>query len=426
MNNHPVFVLSCEEEKDYIVAFVPSLGKAFLIPSEQRAQIPEYIEASDEGGDLSIHSGSPSFTRATLVLTQGCNLRCVYCYEDAECVSSDDMNGPEVGVMPAEIVEATVDHILDSAASLNDGSGASLHFFGGEPTLAWRRLIDSIKYARIKADESNIPLRLSISTNGVLSPQRLSKLIGSVENFTVSIDGPPDIHDSARPTVGGKGSFYAAFRTAKSIHDAGFEKLLLRTTVSRDSLMAMPRIAKFFSDHFPGSTQAYEPIQDTGRASLTGVSGPTMRDFLSQVLQIMPVVEDSGGRVKISMLDMDNSADAFCGVSGTNLIVTPEGIVTSCNRKMSKDDFRGDEFIFGNHNTSARTLVFDKFAWMKLARYSSTSIPECMDCFLRHACRGGCPAIKADGTEEFWTAPVSYCDDLKAFATRLLFRRLKK
>ena len=426
MKKHKVFVLDLGMGHDEVIAFVPTLREAYLVSKENEAEIPGFVELeNNQAKDQPKHS-SLKFDRTTIVITQCCNLGCVYCYESA---TASSVSGSSTKVMPWEVIKATMDYVFSSALKkvriFNDNF-CLINFFGGEPTVAWRELQRAIKYARQKSDKIGLNLRITLSTNGFFTKKKLDWLLEVVDAFNLSIDGPKEIHNVLRPTVSGTSSFDVVFKTAQAIYSANPEKLLLRTTISRESVLEMSKIARFFSENFPGVIQAYEPLQETGRALQSGIEGPSLKSFLDQALNIFPIVEANGGSVKLSVLDLGNLVDAFCGVNGFNFIVTPEGLVTSCNRKMARSELLSEMFIFGEYDFQKREFVFDREVFNKLKSYSTGTISECRKCVARYACRGGCPAIKADSEKEFWRIPSSYCQEIKQFMAKILLYKLQK
>lgn len=424
MKRHKVFTLKPGKEHEDIIAFVPTLREAYSVPQDKEVEIPVSVEHEDTQSSDQLRQPSLKFDRTTIVITQRCNLGCVYCYENAAALSTP---GASIKVMPREIIKATTDYVFSSTrekAAISGDSFCLINFFGGEPTVVWSDLQRSIEYARQESDRIGLNLRITLSTNGFFSKKKLDWLSSMVDAFNLSIDGPKEIHNALRPTALGGDSFDVVFKTARAIYRANPEKLLLRTTISRESVSEMPRIARFFSKNFPGVIQAYEPLQETGRALESGIEGPILKSFLDQVLTILPIVEANGGSVKLSMLDMGNLVDAFCGVNGFNFIVTPEGLVTSCNRKMSKSEPLSEMFIFGEYDHQERGFIFNQKIFSKLKHYSTSTIAECRKCVARYACRGGCPAIKADSEKKFWKVPGGYCQEIKQFMTEVLSYRL--
>jgi uncharacterized protein len=421
MRSHEVYILSSQNEPNDVIAFIPTLRQAYLIPKNKAADIPAFVESDEETPTQDDVVKGYQFNRTTIVLTLKCNLRCIYCYEGAEVSADHDK------IIDWDVMRAGIDHVIQSVEGKTtlDERTCSVNFFGGEPTVAWKMLLRGLSYAKTEGERRHVKLRTALNTNGYFSQTKLGELLPLVDTFTISLDGSRDLHDRLRPTACGNGSFNVVFATAKTIFRTGAERLVLRATVSQEMLVHLPHIASFFSEHFPGSVQAYEPLQVAGRALTTLVPSPTTEGFLARIWEITPTVEAAGGTVKISMIDMSNHGCSFCGVNGRNFIITPDGLVTSCNRKMSSHDPGAKLFFFGSFKRDRAAFQFDCGQFNSLGRFTANSVRECSMCFARYACRGGCVAIKADRHPLFWMAPTSNCTPLKEYVIKMLFRSLR-
>ena len=136
-------------------------------------------------------------TNLILCPTTDCNLRCTYCYASG---------GASPKYMDFEMAARAIDFIVDNAVK-NGGEMIRVNFHGGgEPTLAFDFIKKVCAYANELATKHKLNLNLEIGTNLVMDREKLDFLINNFHSFTVSIDGPKEIHDRNRPTAGGKGS----------------------------------------------------------------------------------------------------------------------------------------------------------------------------------------------------------------------------
>lgn len=137
---------------------------------------------------------------ATFHLTHQCNLRCTYCY------TGEKLQRP----MSREIAGAGVDFVLAEAAK-NQSRFIDITFFGGEPLLEK----DLLFYIadRLLAENPGYELSFKLSTNGtVLTKALLDALMQRRIYVSLSVDGPPELHDAQRPQAGGQGSSAAVAR----------------------------------------------------------------------------------------------------------------------------------------------------------------------------------------------------------------------
>jgi MoaA/NifB/PqqE/SkfB family radical SAM enzyme len=127
----------------------------------------------------------------TLTVTNQCNLRCKTCAQWSEegymlrKKSNDSYSG---SVIPFEVLRKVVDEV--------NNYGSSLIIRGGE-LLLYPHILELLTYIKSKS------MPLSIETNGVLLKKYAEPLVKlKVDNLTISLDGPEEIHDDVRGVSG--------------------------------------------------------------------------------------------------------------------------------------------------------------------------------------------------------------------------------
>lgn len=129
-----------------------------------------------------------------------------------------------------------------------------LDFIGGEPLLA----IDIIDYVCTyfvkKCLELNHPWlytwRASMTTNGTHyfsdGVQNFLKKFGDNVSFSITIDGPKEIHDSCRVHKDGRGNFDEAYAALKHYNANYKSELGTKVTIAPENLKEINRIVNFF------------------------------------------------------------------------------------------------------------------------------------------------------------------------------------
>jgi uncharacterized protein len=162
------------------------------------SQRPKPTPLSNAAGALGAWplAGGGRQPRLTLNLTHACNMACTYCYAGEKSASA----------MGAETGRAAIDLALAALARRSDPA-LLIAFFGGEPLIAWGRLVDLAEYAVSAAPRAGATVRFQVTTNGtLLTPERLEILAGLGAEVAISVDGVPAAHDAARPMAGGRPS----------------------------------------------------------------------------------------------------------------------------------------------------------------------------------------------------------------------------
>ena len=192
-----------------------------------------------------------SLTRnVTFQVTDSCDLNCLYCYQQNK--------GKRF--MSKETARKAVDLLFkmyydDDGEFINKKTKAIiLDFIGGEPLLA----IDIIDYICTyfvkKCLELNHPWlytwRASMTTNGTHyfsdGVQNFLKKFGDNISFSITIDGPKEIHDSCRVHKDGRGNFDEAYAAMKHYNANYKSELGTKVTIAPENLKEINRIVNFF------------------------------------------------------------------------------------------------------------------------------------------------------------------------------------
>lgn len=132
---------------------------------------------------------------ATFHLTHQCNLRCTYCYTGAK------QHKP----MSDRVADASIDFVLQEARK-TQAEYLDITFFGGEPLLE-RDLLLRIADRFRQEVPASCALSFRTSTNGTLLTRHTMQALMRRDIYvSLSMDGPPELHDLQRPNAGGKGT----------------------------------------------------------------------------------------------------------------------------------------------------------------------------------------------------------------------------
>lgn len=131
-----------------------------------------------------------------LMITEKCNLRCTYCYEDHKRTGSMDLE--------------TALSILNAELPVADAANEKLRieFFGGEILLNFVLLQQVYEY--IETTYPHLDVIYAFTTNGTLFGEKEKRWFSErKEKFvcTLSLDGTPKMHDRTRKTVQQTGSW---------------------------------------------------------------------------------------------------------------------------------------------------------------------------------------------------------------------------
>lgn len=147
-----------------------------------------------------------------MVITLKCTNKCSYCQVSAE---GDDAKGFD---MSPEVARRVIDYIFKSPSP-----SIKIEFQGGEPTLNWETLRETVLYAKKVNQKYCKYLDFVVCTNLVkLDKQQLMFFKEHGVHISTSLDGPRDLHDKNRVLRGGGGTYDIVI---KNIYNA-FDTLL--------------------------------------------------------------------------------------------------------------------------------------------------------------------------------------------------------
>jgi His-Xaa-Ser system radical SAM maturase HxsB len=152
-----------------------------------------------------------------MVITLKCTNKCSYCQVNAE---GDDVKGFD---MSPEVARRVVDYIFKSPSP-----SIKIEFQGGEPTLNWETLKETVLYAKKVNEKYHKHLDFCGCTNLVtVNTQQLMFFKEHGIHISTSLDGSRDLHDKNRQLRRGGGTYDTVI---KNLHNA-FD-ILLRRDVS--------------------------------------------------------------------------------------------------------------------------------------------------------------------------------------------------
>jgi uncharacterized protein len=159
-----------------------------------------------------------------MVITLKCSNKCSYCQVSAE---GDDAKGFD---MSPEVARRVVDYIFKSPSP-----SIKLEFQGGEPTLNWETLKETVFYAKKVNQKYQKHLDFVVCTNLVtVDTQQLMFFKEHGIHISTSLDGPRDLHDKSRVLRSGGGTYDTVINNLQKAFDIlpyGHVNALMTTTV---------------------------------------------------------------------------------------------------------------------------------------------------------------------------------------------------
>jgi uncharacterized protein len=195
-----------EASEEQLVADLAGRGFPVADSQELIAELHQTrIIVSEDFVREPLQEAPADFPLQTLVLnlTNQCNLSCQYCYEFGDDKVATPEGKPKF--MDYETAQASVDFLLEQSAGRRT---VHITFFGGETLMNFPLLKKVVTYAHDRAAGQGRSIDFSLTTNAtLLTPAIIEFLSENRIGVTVSMDGPPELHDKLRVFANGRGSY---------------------------------------------------------------------------------------------------------------------------------------------------------------------------------------------------------------------------
>jgi uncharacterized protein len=319
---------------------------------------------------------------ATMVLevAQDCNLRCRYCYAEGGAY------GREPRLLAPETARKAVRFLVRESGGRE---AVTLVLFGGEPLLNMAAVEAAAQEAVTRGEQADKEVRISLTTNGtLLDPNIIDFLRRYRVAVSISLDGPPDLHDFNRPYLNGRGTYAKILPRLQGLLQDSSAPVAARVTLVPDQ---WGRIEEVF-EHLVGlgfaevgiapaspiSTELL-PSREQEEALLAGFSAMARRfKEGAEEGRILPFsnILDLLGR-----LHLGQTKSVSCGAGFGYLAVDAAGCFFLCHRLTGEDTFCLGDLETGVDVEKIRS---------SLETLTAGKEQLCSECWARTLCAGGC------------------------------------
>jgi uncharacterized protein len=366
-----------------------------------------------------------------------CNLDCKYCF----FLSKEMLYPGSRFRMADELLETYIRQLIES----HRVPEVTIAWQGGEPTLMgldfFRR---SVEYAD-KYKKPDQTINYSMQTNGTKLDDEWCAFFKE-HNFLIgiSIDGPPEIHDTYRVNKGGQGTFDQVMRGLDYLKKHSVEFNIL-CTVHTANVDRPVEVYRFFRDELGAQfiqfipivervTEGLLPIANAGWGETTsGEQRPLYVQEGDLVTERSVTAEGYGrflidifdewvrrdvGQVYVQMFDValgawvgqPGAVCVFAPTCGNALAIEHNGDLYSC------DHFVEPDYLLGNIKDTHMIELVASDQQRKFGQDKMDTLPRyCRECEVRFACHGGCPKNRFIETPDGESGLNYLCAGYKAF-----------
>jgi uncharacterized protein len=351
-----------------------------------------------------------------LHLAHSCNLACRYCFAD---------KGQYYGassLMSAETGKKAIDFLLTKSGKRKY---VEIDFFGGEPLLNFNGLKKIVAYGKKQAAVYNKEIKFTVTTNGLLLTEEISRFLKNHKIFTVlSIDGRPRANDRMRVFPNGQGTYRRVLENiSRHVSFCSEEDYYLRGTFTRHNL-------DFASDFLHLADLGFRYI------SLEPVVASPEKDYAFQPEDI-PYLEKEYAKLARLLLNYQQQRKEIrffhfeidlnggpclikrltgCGAGQEYLAVAPDESLYPCHQFVGRQ-----EYCLGNLEQGiTRPQLREQFCQAYI--YNKES---CAACWARFYCGGGCHANNIAFNDSIFSPDPLFCRLMKKRLECALYLQVK-
>ena len=321
----------------------------------------------------------PSAVEAWVHLTNGCNLKCAYCFV-----------GDARGRAMTQETARTVAKQLASTAVKHRLHSLTVKFAGGEPTLALTRaqLLRHELESLLVGTETKLSFAL-ISNGTIMNDKVLTFLSRPRTSLTISLDGYGEVHDTFRIyKATGRGSWQTIAANLELLKSHGIRPFIA-ATISGATCDALPDLLRWVNEN--GLRTRLNVVRQVDasweRTAATDVNYAHLCDRLSAAFdRAFEVLRDPRyslefvSALRLCDLHFDTPVLGACGIGYNHIVIRPDGRIVDCPMTINELGVEGGEDLL---QACRDSLSFDTA--------SRSANQQCLPCHWYSVCAGGCP-----------------------------------
>lgn len=316
-------------------------------------------------------------------IAHDCNLRCQYCF------AGQGGYGQWRMLMSFDVARRAVDFLI---AHSGPREHCELDFFGGEPLMNWHVVQQTIDYVHKQEKKHGKKIKMSLTTNGLLlDKEKVKYLTDNHISLILSLDGRKEMHDRMRPGVHGEGTYDEIVKNLQyCVANRKGEEYYVRGTFTRYNMDFTTDVIDMIDKGFPAVSM--EPVvgEDTTDYSIKEEDLPRVKAEYDRLAKLFIAREEEGRPFFFFHFNMDLWKGPClpkrlrgCGAGHEYLAVVPNGDIYPCHQFVGREGY-----VIGNVYEGLKN-----FKMMHDFRMNHVfSKPECVDCWAKFFCSGGCHA----------------------------------
>jgi len=363
--------------------------------------------------------------RVSFVTTQGCNLKCKYCFAEG-----GTYNSTKQVIMSADTMKDAFRYLCEKYP---DGINL-VHFFGGEPMIGYGSIREFVAWCSEFCEKNDLVMpKYSIVTNGTIMDDNVFGFLNEYGvNMVVSIDGTKELNDHARISNTIKSVYDRIVYNFKELPSERNFKIGCELTINKIHILKYKSgIVKEWLDDVRSIGFNYVTIgvaeTDNPECKITIDDKETLQSIEREVIDYFfnrYLEEDDFISVEIMSLlrQMAKKTKALsCGAGYNSITVMPTGEILPCYQF-----YHDDKFLMGRI-TETDEIKFEKIKEKFKTNFSDDS-EDCRECWMKNQCTIHCKGFSYNSSGSLSSVAHVRCWLLEAAMKRLMYNiaKLKK
>lgn len=364
-----------------ILKSLPNIEKESLSPEDAKLvedmKLGGFIleEGDDELSILKLRSNMGKFNQKgfslTIATTLQCNFACPYCYEERQTEFIND-----------EIKNAIIERVKTEAECKNN---IFIVWYGGEPLLTKDSIAEMSEKMIAITKEHGVDYHSNIITNGYLIDDSTVEILkkAKVTVAQITLDGPPEIHNSRRKLHNGQGTFDKIISGIKLLI-ASEINVHIRVNIDKTNVNELENLLKILVDNgLQKCTLSLGHVKDYTQPC-NGIDNNLLnnREYAEKTLNHQKLLLKYGFEADDYPFYPGVKANYCCADTLNAYLVGPNGDLYKC-----WNDVGNKERAVGNIKEPIKKynkMYSDYLLW------SPFNHKKCINCNILPLCMGGC------------------------------------
>lgn len=311
------------------------------------------------------------YNTATIFLTDKCNLKCIYCYEDS--------NGHTF--IDKKVITKTLEFLKENSYDKK----ININLFGGEPLLS----IDLIKFLLNESSRLGIKNRVnySITTNGTIMNNEIFNILKENNiSIALSLDGNKSQQNINRPFKNGSSSFEVIDKNIENYFKKLKEKIVVKSTITKNNKNLKDiynQVEKYDFDvsiiNLAITNDENIKLSDLEFEDIVKISTLIANDYVYKVINNIKCPAPSFITMWLTQMYPNLRRNSYCGINDNAIAIDTYGNIYACHRFVGMKNM-----ILGNIISNDSLKLNDK-----REKYLIQN-ENCENCWCKNICNGGC------------------------------------